>query len=59
MHGLIFVTFENYLGERYGASLLGDYRQAIGQASGEGPLTSWVYSDELLLAGVGEARPAA
>ena len=55
MHGLIFVTFEKYLGERYGSSLLGEYRQAIGQGPGEGPLTSRVYSDELLLAGLGEA----
>lgn len=56
MHGLIFVTWEKYLAERFGSSLLGDYRRATGQAIGDSPLASRVYSDEALLAGVGEAH---
>ena len=31
MHGLIFVTWEKYLAERFGSSLLNDYRHAIGE----------------------------
>ena len=55
MHGLVFVTWEKYLAERFGSDLLNDYRHAIGEGIGEAPLTSRVYSDELLLAGVGAA----
>ncbi|HEX8728147.1 MAG TPA: heme NO-binding domain-containing protein [Ktedonobacterales bacterium] len=55
MHGLVFVTWEKYLAERFGSDLLNNYRRAIGEGIGEAPLTSRVYSDELLLAGVGAA----
>ena len=55
MHGLVFVTWEKYLTERFGSDLLNEYRHAIGEGIGETPLTSRVYSDELLLAGVGAA----
>ena len=55
MHGLIFVTWEKYLAERFGASLLDDYRRAIGEGIGATPLASRVYSDEQLLAGVAAA----
>lgn len=55
MHGLVFVTWEKYLGERFGTSLLASYRQAIGEAVGEAPLVSRVYDDEHLLAGVAAA----
>lgn len=55
MHGLVFVTWEKYLAERFGANLLNTYRHAIGEGVGDAPLTSRVYSDELLLAGVGAA----
>ncbi len=55
MHGLIFVTWEKYLAERFGTSLLGDYRRKIGESPSDAPLTSRVYDDELLLAGVAAA----
>jgi heme-NO-binding protein len=56
MHGLIFVTWEKYLAERFGSALLNDYRHAIGEGVGEAPLVSRVYSDEQLLAGVAAAH---
>lgn len=55
MHGLVFVTWEKYLGERFGNSLMADYRQAIGEGIGESPLVSRVYDDAQLLAGVAAA----
>ncbi|HEX6800141.1 MAG TPA: heme NO-binding domain-containing protein [Ktedonobacterales bacterium] len=55
MHGLIFVTWEKYLAERFGGSLLEDYRRAIGEGIGETPLVSRVYDDEQLLAGIAAA----
>lgn len=55
MHGLVFVTWEKYLAERFGTSLLDDYRKAIGEGIGATPLASRVYSDEQLLAGVAAA----
>lgn len=56
MHGLIFVTWEKYLAERFGVSLLNDYRHAIDEGIGATPLVSRVYSDEQLLAGVAAAH---
>jgi hypothetical protein len=55
MHGLIFVTWEKYISERFGEALLKDYREAIGETAATSPLTSRTYSDEVLLAGVGVA----
>lgn len=55
MHGLVFVTWEKYLAERFGTSLLADYRRAIGEEAGEAPLVSRVYDDAQLLAGVAAA----
>ncbi|GAC1349307.1 MAG: hypothetical protein NVSMB27_21200 [Ktedonobacteraceae bacterium] len=55
MHGLIFVTWEKYLSERYGNSLLNKYRDALGETAATSPLTSRVYDDATLLAGVGAA----
>jgi len=55
MHGLIFVTWEKYLSERFGSSLLYEYRAAIGETPATAPLASRIYSDETLLAGVGAA----
>src|SRR5436309_13540289 len=55
MHGLIFVTWEKYLSERFGSSLLNEYRATIGETPAHSPLVSRVYSDELLLVGVGAA----
>jgi hypothetical protein len=55
MHGLIFVTWEKYLSERFGNALLNNYQQSIGETKSTAPLISHVYSDEVLLAGVGVA----
>lgn len=52
MHGLIFVTWEKYLSERFSGALLKDYRAAIGETAATSPLASRTYSDEVLLAGV-------
>jgi len=55
MHGLIFVTWEKYLLERFGDKLLKEYRAAIGETAATSPLASRTYSDDVLLAGVGTA----
>ncbi|GAC1647779.1 MAG: hypothetical protein NVS4B12_15740 [Ktedonobacteraceae bacterium] len=55
MHGLIFVTWEKYLSDRFGNSLLHKYRNAIGETAASAPLASRVYDDATLLAGVGAA----
>lgn len=55
MHGLIFVTWEKYLLERFNEKLLKDYREALGETAATSPLTSRTYSDEVLLAGVATA----
>jgi hypothetical protein len=55
MHGLIFVTWEKYLAERFGSTLLNNYRATIGETPATSPLASRVYDDATLLAGVGAA----
>jgi predicted hydrocarbon binding protein len=55
MHGLIFVTWEKYLSERFQDSVFQAYRNAIGETPETAPLASRVYDDATLLAGVGEA----
>lgn len=55
MHGLIFVTWEKYLVERFGSLLLATYRQEIGETPASSPLASRLYDDTTLLAGVGAA----
>ncbi len=55
MHGLIFVTWEKYLAERYGSSLLSAYRAVIGETPANSPLASRIYNDEILLAGLSVA----
>jgi hypothetical protein len=52
MHGLIFVTWEKYVSERFPDSILKQYQDTIGRTPGTAPLVSHVYSDDLLLAGV-------
>ncbi len=52
MHGLIFVTWEKYLAERFGYPLLNKYRDTIGETAATSPLTSRVYDDATLLAAV-------
>src|SRR5258706_15080080 len=57
MHGLIFVTWERYLTERFGSRLVEAYRAAIGETAANAPLTQRLYDDALLLPGLGPARP--
>ena len=56
MHGIIFVTWEKYLAERFRGGVLFKYREAIGETPSTSPLASRVYSDETLLAGVTKYR---
>lgn len=55
MHGLIFVTWEKFLNERFGSSLLNGYRSAIGETAATAPLASHTYDDTTLLLGVNVA----
>jgi hypothetical protein len=55
MHGLIFVTWEKYLTERFGTGFLKTYRGAIGEDIANAPLASRLYDDATLLAGVSAA----
>ncbi len=55
MQGIIFVTWEKYLTDRFGSNFLNLYRETIGETTATVPLTSRVYLDEFLLAGVGAA----
>ena len=59
MHGLIFVTWEKYLADRFGKSFLIAYRDAVGETASTVPLASRVYDDAILLAGVGAASKLA
>jgi hypothetical protein len=52
MHGLIFVTWEKYLAERYGEAVFQHYREEIGETAATSPLASRTYTDEALIAGV-------
>lgn len=52
MHGLIFVTWEQYLAARFGSQLLTQYRLKIGETSKSAPLVTQVYDDAHILAGV-------
>jgi predicted hydrocarbon binding protein len=56
MHGLIFMTWDKYLAERFGSSFLSTYREQIGETPATFPLANRTYSDEALLAGVGAAH---
>lgn len=55
MHGLIFVTWEKYLAERFGTRLLHTYRSSIGETAASAPIANRLYDDATLLAGVGAA----
>jgi Haem-NO-binding len=59
MQGIIFVTWEKYLHDQFGDEFLQVYRKKIGETVATVPLTSRVYDDALLLAGVGAASTLA
>jgi heme-NO-binding protein len=52
MHGLIFVTWEKYLAERFSGSMIRQYQDTIGRTPSTAPLASHVYEDDLLLSAV-------
>ncbi len=52
MHGLIFVTWEKYLTERFKGSVLSEYQNTLSQTLATTPLASRTYDDGILLAGV-------
>ncbi|GCE12541.1 heme NO-binding domain-containing protein [Tengunoibacter tsumagoiensis] len=56
MHGLIFVTWEKFLAERFGPSTLYEYRASIGETAATAPLANRIYNDGVLLAGVQAAH---
>jgi hypothetical protein len=55
MQGLILMTWEKYLAERFGSAFLTTYREAIGQTLANLPLAHRLYDDAMLLAGVSAA----
>jgi hypothetical protein len=56
MHGLIFVTWEKYLRDRFGDELLNRYRSTLGETAASSPLVSRIYDDATLLSGVDAAH---
>lgn len=52
MHGLVFVTWEKYLSERFTSSILKEYRDALAGTPATVMLASRVYDDDLLLTGI-------
>ncbi len=52
MHGIIFVTWEKYLNERFSGSMVRQYQDSVGRTPSTAPLASHVYDDDLLLAAV-------
>lgn len=52
MHGLIFVTWEKFLLEQFGSTVLGVYRESIQGTEASVALASRIYDDEVLLKGV-------
>ncbi|HET9918572.1 MAG TPA: hypothetical protein VFQ30_01930, partial [Ktedonobacteraceae bacterium] len=58
MHGLIFVTWEKFLSERFKGPIISQYRAALEGKVPPALLMSRVYNDDLLLAAVGAASEA-
>ena len=56
MHGLIFVTWEKYLQERFAGTVLAEYRERLGLNAANSPLAVRTYDDALLIKGVGTAH---
>lgn len=52
MHGLVFVTWEKYLQERFEGSVLSEYRTRLGLNAANAPLAVRTYDDALLIKGV-------
>lgn len=52
MKGIIFVVWEKYLNERFGAKFIDTYREHIGEPKDQLPITGRTYPDELLVKGL-------
>jgi len=52
MYDLIFETWEQFLGERYGEVVLDVYHNALQEAAMSIPMTTHAYENEVLLAGI-------
>ncbi len=52
MHGLLFVTWERYVTERFGHPIFEVYRESMGETTEITPLANRVYSDETFVARV-------
>ncbi|HKD75604.1 MAG TPA: heme NO-binding domain-containing protein, partial [Ktedonobacterales bacterium] len=52
MHGLIFVTFERYLTERFSSDVVQTYHEALSDENARHPFTNRVYADADWLAGM-------
>lgn len=52
MHGLLFVTWERYVAERFGQPIFQVYRDSIGETMETAPIANRVYSDETFVARV-------
>lgn len=52
MKGIIFVVWEKYLGERFGAKFVKDYRGTLGETESDLPITGRTYPDAMLLQGL-------
>lgn len=52
MLGLIFMTWEKYVSERFGNALLQNYRAQMGETSAAALVASRYYDDELMLRGL-------
>lgn len=59
MQGIMMVTWEKYLADRFGNTFLGLYRETLGETTTTVPLASRVYADAQLLAGVTTASQLA
>lgn len=52
MKGIIFVVWEKYLGERFGAPILKRYRAVIGESEKDLPVTNRTYPDAMFVKGL-------
>jgi hypothetical protein len=59
MQGIMMVTWERYLADRFGNAFLSLYRETLGETTASVPLASRVYDDAQLLAGVSLASQLA
>jgi hypothetical protein len=55
MKGIIFVVWEKYLNDRFGANFVDAYRKSIGETTDQLPITGRTYPDALLVKGLHSA----